>query len=122
MGGRRGKGRNSLAVERKKRERERPTDRRMRPAEVYNWEEQLGLCFSGRGLTINRWAAKYCPLPRSSLPFRDIRRFRQCTLPAPLALSVSGRLRANREFLRGNLNTQSALKKTSQSICRHRSD
>ena len=65
--GKEGEGRGYWALgvgqrgERKKWERERPTDRRMRPTEVFNWEEGLGFCFLGRGLSINTWAAKCYP-------------------------------------------------------------
>jgi len=42
----------------------------------------LGLCFPGRGFTINRWAAKYHP-PRPVLPFpRRISRFPALALAA----------------------------------------
>ena len=47
-----------VVEEEKKREGERPTHRRMRPAAVFNWEEGWD-CFFGRGTTINSWAAKY---------------------------------------------------------------
>jgi len=55
-----------VVEERKKRERERPTDRRMRPAAVFNWEEGWGFVSLGAAPTINSWAAKYYH-PRSLL-------------------------------------------------------
>ena len=90
-----GKGYRALGGEwrREKEEGERPTDRRMRPAEAFNWEEGWGFCFFGRGLTINTWAAKCYPT-RSTLSLSKL--YLSPVLPPalPFAVWIGGCLRA----------------------------
>ena len=72
MGGRRGGGKPRVVIEeRKKREWERPTDRRMRPGEVFNCEESWDFVSLGAVLpSID--GRRNTVLPAQLSPFQDM--------------------------------------------------
>lgn len=57
--------------ERRRRERERPTDRRMRPCEVFNWQEGWGFVSLGAAFP-SADGRRNIIVPAQTFPFRDM--------------------------------------------------
>ena len=111
MGGRRGKGRNSLAVVEREKEGKGRLTGECAQLRFITGKSSWGLVSLGAVSPSTDGRRNTVPLSRSSFPFRDIRLFHPRTLSAPLALSAFGVARADRELPRGNLNTHNARKK-----------
>lgn len=72
-----------VVEERKKREWERPTDRRMRPGEVFNWEE--GWNFASLGaVSPSVDGRRNTVLPAQLSPFQDMSLLHALSPPLPL--------------------------------------
>jgi len=76
-----GRAESRVVVEERKK-RERPTDRRMRPGEVFNWEE--GWNFASLGAVSPSVDGRRSTVPPAQLsPFQDMSLLSMLSLPTP---------------------------------------